>query len=358
MLNPKQNGFYMPAEFALHSATIMIWCERDGSWTYGAKNARPIFAQIIKAIAKGEKVFVAVSESGKQSAEEMLSGQIKNGSVELWEVETNDCWARDIAPTFITNGKKICGIDWRFNAWGGEVDGLYPEWDKDDKFAAEACKLLNVECISARPFVLEGGSIHSNGAGTVITTEECLLSAGRNRNLSKAEIEENLKNYLGAERVVWLPYGVVGDETNGHVDNICAFSDKNTVILGWTDEAGEQKKRCEADLKILENAGFKVVKLPFPQSPVKFTQYDLDGFTYEQGEIERTLNDNLAASYVNFYICNSAVLVPQFNDKNDKTAVEILAKCFPDREIFPFDAREIIKGGGNVHCLTQQIPKV
>ena len=157
---------------------------------------------------------------------------------------------------------------------------------------------------------------------------------------------------------MWLPYGVVGDETNGHVDNICAFSDKNTVILGWTDEAGEQKKRCEADLKILENAGFKVVKLPFPQSPVKFTQYDLDGFTYEQGEIERTLNDNLAASYVNFYICNSAVLVPQFNDKNDKTAVEILAKCFPDREIFPFDAREIIKGGGNVHCLTQQIPKV
>lgn len=357
MLNPKQHGFYMPAEFAPHSATIMIWCERGGSWTYGAKNARPIFAQIIKAIAKGEKVFVAVSESGKQSAEEMLSSQIKNGSVELWEVETNDCWARDMAPTFVTNGKKLSGIDWRFNAWGGEADGLYPQWDKDDKFAAEACRLLNTDCISARPFVLEGGSIHSNGAGTVITTEECLLSAGRNPNLSKAQIEENLKNYLGANRVIWLPYGVVVDETNGHVDNICAFVNADTVVLGWTDEAGEQHNRCKADLEVLEGAGIKAIKLPFPKKAVSFTQYDLDGFKYENGEIERSLTDSLAASYVNFYICNAAVLVPQFGDENDKTAVEILASCFPDREIFLFDAREIIKGGGNVHCLTQQIPK-
>ena len=204
---------------------------------------------------------------------------------------------------------------------------------------------------------MEGGSIHSNGAGTVITTEECLLSAGRNPNLSKAQIEENLKNYLGANRVIWLPYGVVDDETNGHVDNICAFVNADTVVLGWTDEAGEQHNRCKADLEVLEGAGIKAIKLPFPKKAVSFTQYDLDGFKYENGEIERSLTDSLAASYVNFYICNAAVLVPQFGDENDKTAVEILAKCFPDREIFPFDAREIIKGGGNVHCLTQQIPK-
>lgn len=357
MNTPKQNGFYMPAEFAPHSATIMIWCERGGSWTNGASNARPVFAEIIKAISKGENVYLAVSKRGRQSAEEMLSKQIKNCSVQLWEVETDDCWARDMAPTFITDGVTVKGIDWVFNAWGGEVDGLYSQWDKDDKFAAQACKKLNLECVSARPFVLEGGSIHSNGKGTVITTEECLLSAGRNPQLTKAEIEENLKNFLGADRVVWLPYGVIGDETNGHVDNICAFVNENTVVLGWTDEEGEQKKRCLADLKALEKAGLKVIKLPFPKSSVNFTQEDLNGFEYENGEIERTLEDNLAASYVNFYICNSAVIIPQFNDENDKAAVEILQKCFPDREIYPFDAREIIKGSGNVHCLTQQIPK-
>ncbi len=149
----------------------------------------------------------------------------------------------------------------------------------------------------------------------------------------------------------------MGDETNGHVDNICAFVNADTVVLGWTDEAGEQHNRCKADLEVLEGAGIKAIKLPFPKKAVSFTQYDLDGFKYENGEIERSLTDSLAASYVNFYICNAAVLVPQFGDENDKTAVEILASCFPDREIFPFDAREIIKGGGNVHCLTQQIPK-
>ncbi|MDE7453089.1 MAG: agmatine deiminase [Clostridia bacterium] len=347
----------MPAEYEQHSATIMIWCERAGSWTHGAKPARPVFAEIIKTISQGEKVYLAVSERGRASAEKLLAEQIENGSVELWEVETDDCWARDMAPTFVKCGGEIYGIDWQFNAWGGEVDGLYPHWDKDDKFASYACDKLGVKCCSARPFVLEGGSVHSNGKGTVITTEECLLSAGRNPDLTKYEIEQKLKEYLGAERVVWLPYGVCGDETNGHVDNICAFTDENTVVLGWTDKDGEQKKRCEQNLRVLERAGLKVIKLPFPEKPVTFTQYDLDGFTYEEGEIERNLDEPLAASYVNFYICNSAVLLPVFGDKNDQTAIEILQKAFPHKKVVAVYARELILGGGNIHCLTQQIPK-
>ncbi len=354
----KLQGYRMPAEYSPHFGTIMIWPERKGSWTHGAQPARAVFAKIIKAIAKCEKVFVAVSEKGKQSAEKALCGEIEKGCVQLWTIKTDDCWARDMAPTFVTDGKTLKGIDWRFNAWGGEADGLYPHWDDDDKFAAEACKKLETECVSARPFVLEGGSIHSNGAGTVITTEECLLSAGRNPNMSKKEIENNLKRYLGANKVIWLPYGVIGDETNGHVDNICAFVGENTVVHGWTEVECEQKRRCVENIKILKENGFEVVLLPFPEKPVKFNQSDLDGFVYEQGEIERTLDDCLAASYVNFYVCNYAVLVPQFGDVNDKTAVDVLSKCFEDRKIIAFDAVEIIKGGGNVHCLTQQIPLV
>ncbi len=347
----------MPAEYEEHSATIMIWCERPGSWTHGAEPARPVFAQIIKAISEGEKIYLAVSERGRESAEKLLKEQIASGSVELLEVETDDCWARDMAPTFLKRGSEIRGIDWEFNAWGGDADGLYPRWDKDDAFASFACKKLGVKCYNARPFVLEGGSVHSNGKGTVITTEECLLSAGRNPDLTKAEIEQKLKEYLGAERVIWLPYGVCGDETNGHVDNICAFTDENTVVLGWTDEDGEQKKRCEKNLQVLESAGLKVIKLPFPEKPVTFTQYDLDGFEYEDGEIERNLTEPLAASYVNFYVCNAAVLVPVFNDINDGIAVAILQKAFPHKQVVPVFARELILGGGNIHCLTQQIPK-
>lgn len=352
----KKDAFYMPAEYAPHCATVMIWCERGGSWNYGAKPARPVFASAIKEICTGEKVYLAVSPTGRESAEEYLSKEIARGAVALLDIQTDDCWARDIAPTFVTDGKRLRGIDWKFNAWGGEYNGLYDDYANDDAFAAKLCEKLGVESFSARPFVLEGGSIHSNGKGTVITTEECLLSKGRNPELNKAEIESKLKEYLGAKRVIWLPYGVVGDETDGHVDNICAFADENTVLLGWTDIDGGQKERCKANLLVLENAGIKVIKLPFPEKPVKFSQSDLDGFKYADGEAERSLDEVLAASYVNFYISNAAVIVPQFGDKNDKVALEIIKSAFKDRKTVGILATEIIKGGGNFHCLTQQIP--
>lgn len=355
MTTPKQDNFYMPAEYAPHAATIMIWCERGGSWLYGAKYARPVFAEIIKTICTGEKVYLAVSERGRQSAIEYLSDEVKEGRVILVDIPTDDSWARDMAPTFVTDGHEVRAVDWAFNAWGGDYNGLYKDYQNDDAFAAEFAKRYGYKCYSACPFVLEGGSVHSNGMGTVITTEECLLSKGRNPKLSKQQIESNLKVYLGAERVVWLPYGVVGDETDGHVDNICAFVSENEVVLGWTEE-GEQGRRCLADLKVLEGAGLTVHKIPFPAQPVCFTEYEVQGFEPEEGEDEREVGEQLAASYVNFYICNSAVLVPQFGDKNDGVAVEILAKLFPGRKIVPVYARQLIVGGGNIHCLTQQIP--
>lgn len=352
---PKKDGFFMPAEYDRHSGTIIIWPERGGSWIYGGGAARSTFSRVIRAIAESETVYVAVSQKGKHSAEELLSEQIQSGKVVLWNIPTDDSWARDVAPTFVTDGETVRGIDWRFNAWGGEFDGLYSKWDKDDAFALSACCALGLDSYSARPFVLEGGSIHSNGKGTVITTEECLLSKGRNPKMTKSEIEIKLKEYLDCNRVIWLPYGVVGDETNGHVDNICAFVSENTVVLGW-EEYGEQNKRCEANLKELENNGINVIKIPFPEKPVTITEYESKGYDYEEGEAQREVGEKLAASYINFYICNSAVIVPQFGDKNDKIALDILADAFKDRKIVPIFARDIIVGGGNIHCITQQIP--
>ncbi len=356
MRTPAEDNFFMPAEYAPHAATIMMWCERGGSWIYGAKYARPVFAEIIKTICNGEKVYLSMTEKGRRSAFEFLGKEIEEGKVIPLVIPTDDCWARDTAPTFVTDGKEVRAIDWVFNAWGGEFNGLYKDYINDDKFSSNFCKITNTELYSARPFVLEGGSIHSNGKGTVITTEECLLSKGRNPQMTKSRIEDTLKQYLGADRVIWLPYGVEGDETDGHVDNICAFVSENAVVLGWTEE-GEQGVRCRKNLNVLKNAGINVIKIPFPKVPVCFTEYEVNGFEPEEGEDEREVGEKLAASYVNFYVCNSAVIVPQFGDENDKIALEILGRCFVDRRIVPVYARQLIIGGGNIHCLTQQIPK-
>lgn len=353
---PKEDGFFFPAEHGRHLATVMIWPERGGSWIYGARHARPVFAGIIRKISAAEHVFLCVSESGLSSAKELLEEEIAIGRVTLMDIPTDDCWARDMAPTFLTDGKEVRGVDWTFNAWGGGYDGLYAHWEQDDAFASRFCERIGFRRYEARPFVLEGGSIHTDGAGTLLATEECLLSPGRNPSMTKEEIERVLCDFTGADRVIWLPYGVCGDETDGHVDNICAFTGTGEAVLAWTDEPGEQHRRCLADLAVLEEAGIRVKKIPFPAEPVAFTRYETDGFTYEPGEAVRTVGEVLAASYVNFYVCNAGVLVPQFGDRNDAGALRVLAEAFPGREIIPVYARDLIVGGGNIHCLTQQIP--
>ncbi len=352
----KESPPIMPAEWEKHRGTIMIWPERAGSWPYGAQPARPVFARLISEICAGEKVYLAVSESGENSARELLKNEILAERVELWRVKTDDCWARDMAPTFVKRGGEVCGIDWAFNAWGGEYNGLYSDYQNDDKFASFACGKLGVRCISARPFVLEGGSIHSDGCGTVITTEECLLSKGRNPGLSKEQIEQNLKFFLGADRIIWLKRGIAGDETDGHVDNICAFADKNTVLLAWSEQ-GEQGEICRENYEILKANGLEIVKLPLPKVSVTVTEYEIKGLAPCEGETVREVGERLAASYVNFYVCNACVLVPQFGDENDGNAVKVLKSVFPAKKIIPVRARELIVGGGNIHCLTQQIPE-
>lgn len=355
---PAQDGFMMPAEFSPHEGTIMIFPERPGSWGYGAKPAQKIFAKIISEIAKDEFVIVVVSENTEFAARKMLSNL---SNIRFVKLPTDDAWARDTAPTFVSDGEQVRGIDWQFNAWGGIYDGLYAHWENDNALAGSLCDELGIDVYDAQDFVLEGGSVHSNGQGIVMTTESCLLSKGRNPHLSKQQIEDKLRSYLGAKKVIWLPRGIYNDETNEHVDNVCAFISPDEVVLAWTDDEDDpQYPYSAACLETLLNEGLKVHKLLIPDFPVRVTQHDLDGLVFEEGEDEREVGERLAASYVNFYFTNRSVLLPQFGGENaasDLRAVNTMKKLCPQRRIIPIDAREIIIGGGNIHCITQQIPK-
>lgn len=355
---PCDDGFYMPAEFSEHYGCIMIWPHRRDSWQYGAYAARKAFAKVAEEISKSEKVIILARYDDYDSARFMLPPQIK-----VIEMESDDSWARDVAPTFVTNGKDIRGIDWGFNAWGGLVDGLYFPWDRDNKIARKICDLLDKDTYDKRGFILEGGSIHTDGEGTLITTEACLLSKGRNPDMSKEEIEEMLKKTLGVKKIIWLKSGIYNDETNEHIDNICAFTAPAEVVLAWTDDKNDpQYEMSKSCLDILENSTdakgrkIKVHKFPLPK-PVYITAEECDGLDDMNGEPTRTPHERLAASYVNFYISNGSVICPQFNDENDSKALEILKELFPTRNVVGIYARDILIGGGNIHCITQQIPR-
>ena len=246
---PVRDGFFMPGEFEPHRGCILIWPFRPGSWNYGAGPAREAFRQVIWAIAQSEKVWVAAGAEGMASARKMLLEEGRDlgqpekvlERIEIFPAQTDDSWARDVGPTFLKNasGQVRC-VNWEFNAWGGTEDGLYASWEKDNAFAKAFAAREGYFCYDAAPFVLEGGAIHSDGEGTLMVTEACLLSKGRNPSLSKAEIEEKLKDYLGAEKVIWLPRGIYNDETNEHVDNVCAFLKPGHVVLAWTDNQEEK----------------------------------------------------------------------------------------------------------------------
>lgn len=357
---PAVDGYSMPGEFESHWGCVMIWPKRPGSWPFDAREARKAFAAIAEAIADSEHVVMLAELDVIDSARELLSDRIQ-----VVLMESDDAWARDTGPTFVVNQKRhVRGINWQFNAWGGEVDGLYADWRKDDLLAGRFLDEFEYETYEASHFVLEGGSIHSDGQGTILVTESCLLSKGRNPSMTKLEIEEQLKNYLGAEKIIWLPYGIYQDETNEHVDNVCAFVRPGEVILAWTDDKEDpQYEMSLADLNLLEQETdakgnhFIIHKLPIPKEPVCIKPEELSGYIFEPGEDIREEGERLAASYVNFYISNGGVIVPQFGDEHDEIALKLLGECFPERTIYPIYARDIIVGGGNIHCITQQIPE-
>ncbi|MBQ4464942.1 MAG: agmatine deiminase [Oscillospiraceae bacterium] len=363
-MTPRQLGFRMPAEFEKHRATVMIFPERPGSWPYHAQPALPAFRKAWEAISESEQLILITSEKCRDRAISMTCDL----NATVLTIAQNDAWARDTAPTFVKNAEgEVRGIDWKFNAWGGDFDGLYTDYAEDNALASALCKALQMNVFDAQEFVLEGGSIHSDGEGTILVTERCLLSKGRNPELTKDEISAKLCDYLGAEKVLWLPFGIFNDETNEHVDNVCAFLRPAEVVLAWTEDVNDpQYAMSRADLDFLESVTdakgrkFTVRKLPIPHVPVCVTQHDLDGYTFAEGEDTREVGERLAASYVNFYFTNGAVLLLQFGGENaesDALAVSLMQSWCPERRIIPIPARELIVGGGNLHCLTQQIPE-
>lgn len=355
---PAADGFRMPAEFEPHEGCIMIFPERSDSWQYGGYAARKAFVQIAEAISESEKVTVCASEAQYDNARALLPAQIR-----VVEMSSNDAWARDYCPTFVKNESgEIRGIDWGFNAWGGLYDGLYFPWDKDNKMARKLCDLLEKDVYDSREFILEGGSIHVDGEGTCMVTESCLLSKGRNPGLTREAIGQKLKDYLNVSTILWLPCGIYHDETNEHVDNICAFVKPGEVVLAWTeDETDVQYAMSKACLEYLENATdakgrkIKVHKLPLPR-PVTITAEECEGLDSCWDEPTRVPGERLAASYVNFYIANQSIVMPGFGDPADERAKHILQELFPDRKVVQIYARDILIGGGNIHCITQQIP--
>ena len=352
----------MPGEFELHAGCWMLWPERTDNWRLGAKPAQQTFAAVAAAIARFEPLTMCVSAAQYRNARSLLPPQVR-----LVEMSSNDAWMRDCGPTFVKNDQGVVrGVDWDFNAWGGLDGGLYFPWDQDELVARKALEIERIDRYKAhvdgQPFILEGGSIHVDGQGTLITTEECLLNPNRNPRLNKEQIEHALRQYLNVDTIIWLGQGVFNDETSGHVDNLCCFVRPGVVALTWTDDPADPQHAISQDAferlsQAVDAHGrrLEIVKIHQPD-PILITEVESQGVDAIEGTLPRQAGDRMAASYINFYIANGGVVAPVFNDPHDKPALETLRRLFPERQVVGVPAREILLGGGNIHCITQQQP--
>jgi agmatine deiminase len=345
MNTPKQLGYYFPAEFAKHSATWLSWPHKEASWPGKIETIYPVYAEFIKHVAEGEKVNINVlNEAMKQKAHNYLQKAGANlAQIEFFFHPTNDAWCRDHGPAFLINPieKKKMIVDWGYNAWGGK----YPPFDLDDVIPTLIAKHYNLPVVHPG-IVMEGGSVEFNGRGTLLTTRACLLNPNRNPQLSQAQIEEYLVNYYGVNHILWLGDGIVGDDTDGHIDDLTRFVNEDTVVtIVESNKQDENYNLLQENLKELKTLRLEngkqmnIVELPMPSALV-----------YE--------DMRLPASYANFYISNNYVVVPTFRDKNDDRALNILQQCFSNRTVIGLDSTDIIWGLGSFHCLSQQEPAV
>jgi agmatine deiminase len=349
----------MPGEFERHAGCWMLWPERPDNWRLGAKPAQGAFVAVASAIARFEPVSIGVSRAQYANARQQLPAAIR-----VVELSSDDAWMRDVGPTFVVDARgRRRGVDWRFNAWGGLRGGLYFPWDQDDRVAQKVLEIEAIERYRA-PFVLEGGAVHVDGEGTCITTEECLLNPNRNPELTREQVEAQLKSWLGVECVIWLAKGVHLDETDGHVDNLCCFVRPGELCLTWTEDRRDPQYAISRDaferLREARDARgrrFKVHKLVQP-GPLFMTKEEAAGVDAVEGTRPRTAGQRLAGSYVNFYIANGGIVVPLLDKRRDRAALSVLKRAFPEREIVGVPAREVLLGGGNIHCITQQVPYV
>jgi len=321
----------MPAEWAPHERTVMCWPARESMWQERFAAAQADHAEVANAIAAFEPVLMAADPRHAAEARRLCGA-----NVEVVEVPLDDSWARDSGPIFLTgdDGERA-GVQFGFNGWGEK----FSPYDEDARFATRVLELLGEPRRDASHFVLEGGSIAVDGEGTLITTEQCLLEEHRNPELAREEIEAELRANLGVERVIWLGLGLVeDDDTDGHVDNICAFIAPGRVVLQTVaDEANPNFAPSQENLRRLREAGLEVVELPW--------------LPYVDGEQPPTV-----VPYTNFYVCNGGLIVPTRGEETDAEALALLASLFPGREAVAVPGDTLALGGGGVHCITQQVP--
>ena len=350
----------MPFEGDKHSGTIILLPYRKDTWRNNAKPALECYKKVITSIAKFEPVYVGINPSIYNNVIEQFEG-LKN--VYPIRIKYNDAWARDNCPIFVRNGDQLRIVDFRFNAWGGEVDGLYSNYKDDDLLTKKLAKHFGVERYYLDDFILEGGSIHVDGEGTCMVTKACLLSKGRNPHLNQLEIEETLKTYLNVSKVIWLDNGIFEDETNEHVDNMACFIKPGVVALAWpTDRNDPQYKFSMSAYKTLSESEdamgrkLEIVKIKLPK-PLYMSKYEAKGIKVGRYDAKaRPEGSRLAASYINFYQGEKFVILPAFGVPEDELAKKQLQKLYPNKEVIQINSREILLGGGNIHCITMQIP--
>ncbi|MBI3677725.1 MAG: agmatine deiminase family protein [Proteobacteria bacterium] len=330
----------MPAEWAPHTRTWMCWPCRVEAWggPDGLLRAKQAYARVARAISSFEKVVMCARPGDVAEAKLATAGK-----AEVLEMPLDDSWARDIGPTFLLGPKGArAGVQWQFNAWGNK----YSPYTEDMTFAARALRHSDVPVYEA-PLVCEGGAIHTDGQGTLITTEQCLLNANRNPHLTQQQVEERLALFTGVRRILWLGDGFSDDETDGHIDNIACFVAPGRVLVGVPAAKSHpdfqptmEAIRRLSEARDAEGRRIEIVEVAQPE---------------KLGEDWR--GKLLAVSYINFYLPNGGVVMPAFDDVNDEKARAVIAECFPGRDILQIDALDIVQGGGGIHCITQQEPK-
>ena len=336
MRRPAEDEFFMPAEWHPHKRCWMAWPCRDALWGEGLDAARDAYAEVAKTIAEFEPVTMVAN------AEDVAEVSLRCGSgVAALPLAIDDSWMRDTGPSFVIDGRGgLAGIDWRFNAWGGKAE----TYDRDAALAGRLLEHLEVTRHAA-PLVLEGGSIHVDGEGTLMTSEQCLLNPNRNPGLTRAEIETHLRDYLGVRSIIWLGEGLVDDDTDGHVDNLACFV-RPGAVLALTTADGEDANHAAlqdnlARLRAARDAKGRELEILEVEQPA--------AATHPKGP-------RLARSYINFYIANGGIVMPSFEDPKDEAAFAVLSKCFPEHDMRQVPAGDIVLGGGGIHCITQQQP--
>jgi agmatine deiminase len=343
---PRELGYYFPAEFAPHRATWLSWPHKEASWPGKIHTIFPSYAKFIKELTKGERVCINVAdEAMKAFAISWLEKEAVDLSlVDFFFHPTNDAWCRDHGPAFLINphaAQPKVIVDWNYNAWGNK----YPPYDLDDIIPTLIGEALNLPVFHPG-IIMEGGSVEFNGGGTVMTSTACLLNPNRNPHLSQAQIEQFLLDYYGMKQVLWVDEGIVGDDTDGHIDDTVRFVNEDTVITVIEEdkqdanyELLQHNLRQLQQMRLLNGKSLNIIELPMPEELIYVDQ-------------------RLPCSYANFYIANKSVIVPTFRSRRDDRALQIIQSAFPDREVVGIDSTDIIWGLGSFHCLSQQEPLI